>query len=340
MANNTPSWVQVHPSFMEPELILPVAQVSGAFDLIEGGAPRARLSETDLWVYMKRIDLRTQMAMGATGFNQLPGVSISLSQIQAPTYLLRVRAEYDSQDEAYASRWGFSLPQAYRLGGRQAHFQLMRNLLLYGANPQNGEGLLNTAGATAINLPQDTLGNDTVLTYDNGEMAIFLLQQIELMKVRTNQMGTGSTFAICGPQRVLGQFMYPNIVQVTQYQRPGAGTDTTKGTFVKVAMENGDTILWTMDDTLIGKGSGGADAVVLTMPEIQIPSEEGINTNEFDKLTPGNNTCMTMYCDMAAPREIVSPLPGGATDVIMELRCTSGWGIRPEAITVMSMVYE
>lgn len=340
MPINASAWVQVHPSFMEPELILPVAQASGAFDLLEGGQPRTRLSEGDLWVYMKRIDIRTSMASGAAGFNQLPGVNITLSQIQAPTYLLRVRSQYDHQDEAAASRWGISLPQAYRLGMRQGHFQLARNLLLYGANPQNGEGLLNAAGATAINLPPDSNGEDTVVTYDNGEMALFLIQQIELIKTRTNQLGIGRKFTICGPQRVLGQFEYPNIVQLVQYQRPGAGSTTTAGLVKAILMENGDEILWTYDDTLIGKGSGGTDAVVITMPEIDKPSEEGINTNEFGKLSPGNNTCTTMYSDMAAPREIITPLAGGATDVVSEWRITSGWGVRPEAITIVSMEYQ
>src|SRR4029077_16122611 len=177
MPLQAPSFVTVNPNFMEPDIILPIAQASGAFDLIEGGEPRVRLSEGDLYVYMKRIDLRTQMASGQMGYNQLPGVAISLSQISAPTFLLRVRSEYDHQDEAAAARWGFGLPEAYRLGMRQGHFQLMRGALLYGFNPANGEGLVNTPGATAVNLPPDAGGNTSVVTYDNGGMALFLLQQ-------------------------------------------------------------------------------------------------------------------------------------------------------------------
>lgn len=340
MPLQAPSFVTVNPNFAEPDIILPIAQASGAFDLIEGGEPRVRLAEGDLYVYMKRIDLRTQMASGQAGYNQLPGVAISLSQISAPSYLLRVRSEYDHQDEAAASRWGFGLPEAYRLGMRQGHFQLARGALLYGFNPANGEGLVNTPGATAVNLPADSNGNTSVVTYDNGQMALFLLQQIELLKTRTNQLGIGHEFAICGPQRVLGQFEYPNIVQLSQYQRPGAGTGTTATVVKDILMANGDKILWTYDDTLQGKGAGGTDLVVVTMPNIDKPSMSGINTNEFAKLAPGNDCCTTMYADMAAPKEIVSPLAGGATDVLSEWRITSGWGIRPEAVTLISMLYQ
>lgn len=335
-----PAFVQVNPSLVEPELIMPYAQASGAFDLIEGGEPRVKLGEGDLYVYMKRIDLRTQMAAGPASYNSLPGVAIALSQISTPTYLLQVRATYNHHDQAAAQQWGIGLPEAYRLGMRQGHFQLARSALLYGMNPQNGEGLLNASGATAVNLPPDSQGNTTVVTYDNGEMAFFLLQQIGALKTRTNQMGIGRKFTICGPQRTLEQFEYPGIVQLTQYQREGAGSATTANLVKEVLMMNGDTLMWSYDDTLIGKGAGGNDAVILTMPEVEKPKGGQINTNEFAKLSPGNNACLTMYADQAAPKEITSPLAGGATDVLSEWRITSGWAIRSEAITIMSMQYQ
>ena len=289
-----PSFITQNPSFIEPQLILPYAQASGAFDLIAESEPRVRLAEDDLLVYMKRVDLRTKMASSQSSYNSLPGVSINLSQISTPTYLLRTRSEYDHHDVAAAGRWGVSLPEAYRLGMRQAHFQLMRNGLLYGYNPQNGEGLLNASGATALNLPPDTNGNDTVVTYDNGQMALFLLQQFGLIKTRTNQLGIGRKFTILGPQRVLEQFEYPGIVQLVQFQRPGAGTSTTSGVVKETLMANGDQIIWAYDDTLINQGSGGTtDAVLLVMPEVEKPNGGAINTNEFAKLEPGLDVVTT-----------------------------------------------
>jgi hypothetical protein len=340
MALNAPAFVTVSPSRIEPDLILPYAQASAAFDLIEGGEPRVKLGEGDLYVYMKRVDLRTSMAAGPASYNQLPGVSISFSQIMTPTYLLQVAANYNHHDVAAAQNWGVSLSEAYRLGMRQGHFQLARNALLYGFNPQSGEGLLNAAGATAVNLPPDSTGATTVVTYDNGEMAFFLLQQFGALKSRTNQMGIGHKFTVIGPQRTLEQFEYPGIVQLTQYQRVGAGSATTAQMIKEVLMSNGDSIIWGYDDTLTGKGAGGNDAVLISMPEVDKPSETGINTNEFAKLSPGNNACITMYADQAAPKELTSPMARGMTDVLSEMRITSGWPIRPEALTIISMQYQ
>ena len=340
MANNAPSFVTVNPSFIEPGLLLPYSQASGAFDTLATGEPLVRLSEGDLYVYIKRADVRTKMSAGQAAYNQLPSVSVSMSQISTPTYLLRVRAEYDHHDTAAMNRWGVNIVEAQRLGMRQGHFQLARTALLYGFNPANGEGLLNTAGATAVNLPSDSNGNSTVVTYDNGQMAVFLLTQISAIKTRTNQLGIGRKFVILGPQRTLGAFEYQSIVQVVQFQRPGAGSTSTAGVVKEMLMANGDTIVWAYDDTLIGKGAGGNDAVLVVMPEVEKPNGGRINTNEFAKLAPGIEACTLMYADMAAPREIVSPLPGGATDVLSEWRITSGWAIRPEAVTVLSLQYQ
>jgi hypothetical protein len=222
---------------------------------------------------------------------------------------------------------------------RQGHFQLLRNNLLYGVEPTNGEGLINTNGATAVSLPPDSFGNTTVLTYDNGQMATFLLTQLLNTKVRTMQLGLPQRFVILGPQRTLGLFEYPNIVQLTSYQRPGAGSTTTAGVLKDVAALNGDIVEWVYDDTLIGQGSGGTDAVIIIMPEVKKPRADKINTNEFATLAPGLAATSLMYTDMAAPMEIPTPLPGGAIDVLSEIRSSPGWVVRPECLTIVSMIY-
>jgi len=340
MATIAASFAQVSPNYMMPDTLVPYTQASGAFELLAEGGPLVRLSDGDLYVYMKRIDIRTRVAAGQSAYNQLPGVAFALGQISAPTYLLRCRAEYDHHDTAAMARWGISIVEAHRLGMRSAIFQIMRNGLLYGFNPTNGEGLLNTPGATMIPLPPDSNNGDTVVTYDPGQMAFFIIGQISAIKSRTNQLGIGRKFVIVGPQRSLGALEYQNIVQLTSYQRTGAGSASTKGVIKDVLEMNDDDIIWAYDDTLIGKGAGGADAIILCMPEVEQPKgQNSINTNEFAKLTPSAQACTLMLCDMAAPREIPVPLAGGAIDVLAELRTTSGWAVRPEAVTIISMQY-
>jgi len=343
MANIAPAFITVSPSYVMPELLLPYSQASGAFDLLATGEPMTRLSDGDLVVYVKRVDMRVKMASGQSAYNQLPSASVALSQLSTATYLFRVRAEYDHHDTAAMGRWGVSIVEAQRLAMQQGHAQLLRGALIYGMNPANGEGLLNTTGATSVPLPPDPNGNDTVVTYDNGAMAFFIIAQIQAIKTRTNQLGIGRKFTICGPQRVLGQFEYQDIVQLVQYQRPGAGSTSTAGVVKDVLKMNGDEILWVYDDTLIGKGAsnsnGATDAVIITMPEVAKPNGGKINTNKFAELSPGLSGTVFMLVDMVAPKEITTPLPGGAVDVVSELRATSGWAVRGEVVTILSMQY-
>lgn len=338
MATIAPAFVTVNPHYMEPELVVAYNQASGAFDTLPDSRPRVRLGDGDLAVYAKRIDVRTRVQAGQSAANSLPSCNVVNSLIGTASYLLRVRAEYDHHDSAAAARWGYSIVEAQRLGMRQGHFQLARGALLYGFNPANGEGLLNAQGATAVSLPADSFGNTTISTYDPGQLAFFFTSQIGLLKSRTNQLGIGRKFTFLMPQRVGQQIEYADIVQTVQFQRIGAGTATTAGVVKMIAMENGDEVYWGYDDTLINRGAGGTtDAILLVMPEVQKPAgPTEINTNEFAKIAPGMSACTLMYSDMAAPREIPAPLPAGAVDITSEWRITSGWGVRPEAITIIS----
>jgi hypothetical protein len=339
MANLATSWVITHPAFIEPDLLLQYNQASGAFDALATGNPRIKLGSEDKYVYIRRLDARTKVSSSQSAANQLPSASIVPSMINTPTYLNRTRAEYDHHDTAMMAEWGMNIVEAQRLAMRQGHFQLLRNMLLYGNLPANGEGLLNTNGATAVNLPPDSFGNTTVRTYDNGQMAIFFITQLSATKTRCMQLGIPRRFTVLGPQRILGQLEYQNIVQLTSYQRAGAGSQSSASVVKDVAGWNGDTIDWVYDDTLIGAGSGGTDAVLIVMPEVEKPRGKTWNTNDFATLSPDLSACTLMYADVAAPIEIPTPLAGGAIDVLSEMRASPGWGVRPEAVTVLSMTY-
>jgi hypothetical protein len=339
MANLVPAQIRVNPHFLVPEILLQYQQASGAFDTIATGDPLVRLGEGDLAVYIKRLDVRTQVNTGQFVSNQLPSCTVVYNEISTPTYMIRSRAEYDHHDTAALGRVGASTVEAHRLAMRQGTFQQQRNLLLYGANPANGEGLLNTNGATALNLPADPNGNTTISSYDNGSLAFFLAQQIAAIKTRTMSVGVPARFTILTTQRIMQAISYYGIVQLTQFQRQGAGSETIRGTVDNLAERNKDEISWTCDDTLQGKGAGGTDLIIISMPEVKKNRVHRINTNAFAELTPGLDACALQLVDRAAPTEIIAPLPAGAVDVVSELRSTSGWSTRPEALTLISAGY-
>lgn len=342
MPVNFPTAAKLTPSFTEPDYIVTYAQASGAFAALPEGKPRVKIGPEDMAVYVNTLDLRTDVLGGQSPSNLIPSGMLTVDFVSAATYILRTRAQWDHHDTARAGEWNVGLPNAYDLCAFQGIFQQERVALLYGMNPGNNEGLLNATGATTVTLPPDSYGNTTVVNYDNGQMALFVLNQIVALKSGMWQSGRNikNKIVVISPQREFLAFQMAGIVQVTSYQRPGAGTASITGVIQAQAGETGDQFEWYFDDTLIGQGSGGNDIVLLTIPEIEVPDMPGINTNEFGAgFKPQMKAVNLMYADMAAPMKIPTPIPDGGITQVYEQRITSGWGIRPAGIFLLSMPY-
>ena len=340
MSYEFPAQLKVNPSFSEPDLIVTYAQPSGFMSAFDGAAPRVRLGPDDLNAYVNHLDVSTDAVAAQFGANWLPAASLKAEYSQTQTYLLRNRNDYDRHMTAAAGRYNVSLPNATELAQRQGIYQQLRAMALYGNNPANNEGLLNVTGATQVTLPADSLGNTSISKYSNNEMYLFLLSQIAALKTRTYQSGMKNKIAIIGPQRALLQFTMFGVVQTTSFQRPGGGTATIGSAIEEVLLAaSGDGVVWGFDDTLIGKGSGGTDAIIITMPEIDVPDIGGINTNEFGHVQPSTKAVNVLYTDVPAPIKIQTPIPDGGVTQVLEMRATSGWCWRPQAITILSAPY-
>jgi len=341
MANYFPAQTKIHPSFSEPDLIITYAQPSGAFEALQGGKPRVKIGSEDLYVYINNIDLRTETQTSQAASNFLPSSTLVGGYNSTSTYLIRTRSTWDHHDVAAAANYSVSLPMAQDLASKQGIFQQMRSMLLYGYNAANGEGLLNAQGAVQSLLPADSFGNTHLTTYDNGQMALWLLSQIIALKSGMYQGDMPNEIKLIGPQRVILALQMQMIIQTTSYQRPGAGTATTAQTIENVAGEFGNKISWWMDDTLIGKGTGGADMVILTIPELEVPNLPGltINTGAFNEMQPAMKAVNVMYADMAAPMKIPTPVPDGGITEVQEIRCSSGWNLRSAGLYLLSIPY-
>lgn len=342
MSAFAPSYITANPHYMMPDFIMQYSLASGAFNTLATEKPMTRLGEGDLYVYAKKMQLTTQVAANQSQINQLPSASVIPNLISTPTYRIMTRSNYDGFDTTAAGHWGFALPEAMRLAARQGIAQQMRNSLLFGFNSANsGEGILNTANGTSTTLTADSNGSVNYSTYDSGQLAQYMLNQIGAMKVRTLTIGQPLRIVFLAPQRFISQISYGGIVQLTQFQRIGAGVETAAGVVESVAQwAGGDEVVFCVDDTLLGQGTGGTDAIVLIAPELKIPKANAqINTNIFATLTPNTTATSLMLCDMPAPMEIPTPIPDGGITTLYTMRSTSGWVIRPEALTIISAAY-
>lgn len=81
-------------------------------------------------------------------------------------------------------------------------------------------------------------------------------------------------------------------------------------------------------------------AAAIGNPTIEVPeARHAINTNIFSTLVPNQQAVNVMFCDMAAPMEIPSPMPDGGLTTLYTMRATPGWNFRPEGITLLSAKY-
>lgn len=136
--------------------------------------------------------------------------------------------------------------------------------------------------------------------------------------------------------------LYTGVVQLTSYQREGAGSATV-GTMVKDIAQKavGDEVIFTVDETLLGKGANGTDLIIISAPVLNVPENSAsINTNVFASLTPNQRAVNQMFCDVAAPTEITTPIADGALTTLYTLRATPGWNVRPEGVTLLSAAFE
>ncbi|HCS4991694.1 TPA: hypothetical protein ORQ46_001064 [Escherichia coli] len=341
MSAFTPATTIVSPSMVLPEMIVQQSMASGAFEVLAGGAPAVKISSSDLMVYQKYLRMTSQAQVGQSLPGQLPSSSISGGYDGMMTYRISSRSQYSYLDTDAADRWGYSLIEGLRLANRQGHAQMLRNMLLYGVNAANNEGFTNSPNAVTLNLGNDSKGNDSYTTWDSGEMAKFMLGLIADQKTRMLLLGQPLTTVILSPQRFMKALEWTGIVELTSYQRPGGGTGTV-GTMVKDVADKatGDDIIFCQDDTLIGKGAGGNDLIIVTNPTIEVPeARHTINTNIFSTLVPNQQAVNVMFCDMAAPTEIPSPMPDGGLTTLYTMRATPGWNFRPEGITLLSAKY-
>ncbi|MBL5926806.1 hypothetical protein [Enterobacter asburiae] len=341
MSAFAPAITTVSPSMMLPEIIMQYSMASGAFDILPGSAPTVKIGSSDLVVYQKYLRATTQAHVGQSLPGQLPSASITGGYDQMMTYRISTRSQYSYLDTDAASRWGYSLVDGMRLANRQGHAQQMRNMLLYGVKASNNEGITNSPSATTLNLGSDSQGNDSYTTWDAGEMAKFILGLIADQKTKMMILGQPLTTVILCPQRFMKALEWTGVVELTSYQRPGAGTQTIGGMVKTIAGDaSSDSVIFSQDDTLIGKGAGGTDLIIVTNPELVVPeARQDINTNIFATLTPNQQAVNVMFCDMAAPTEIPSPMPDGGLTTLYTMRTTPGWNFRPEGVTLLSAKY-
>ena len=333
--NLFPAQIKRTPSFSDPNVVIQRSQVSGFPALFNG--LDTKLNETDLNVYYDKIAFTTQAqaSQNQTGF--LPSGSIVASTYGMPVYALKTISIIDREASFSAANYNIGLMEARKLLHRQSIFQAMRQAALFGIIPSNNEGITNSPNVLKQTLPADSFGNFFQL-YNPNELFVYFLNNIIVPLQRaTFSGGLRPRIVMLGTQRMLLAMNNAKIVELTSFQREGAGTASVGSSIVLQGGQGsyGYEVQFEFDDTLEGVGPGGTDILIATIPSLENNPETAFNTNAMsaglvNEMTDNNK----MYISGAAPVEVESPASQGATELYSYLRVTPGVAIKPEATII------
>lgn len=333
-----------------PGFIMRTGQTSGAFNLLPDRKFKTGLiSNTDLKIYAHTLEQHAQAYVNQFQANNFDNFSVNTGLIGTATYSVRTNASYTTDEMELASSYGGNLMEWMDKACLQAHFDQYRMLELYGFGKQ-GEGILNAIGITKTNLPADSGGNTTVSTQDPGQLVTYFNKKIldrRSAMYMYNSGVTGMRTCIMSTQKIIGHLESVATVQLTDAQREGAGSFTAGDRIKYMQGMVGNEVEYLIDDTLAGKGDGGADVILIVIPEMVTQGAQGYasewNTNEFGTVAGGIKETLAAFSAFDMPRELTAPMgeaSGIRQIVLKENRVTCGWVFRPEAVTVISAHYE
>lgn len=328
--------IQAQPSYTMPGMIVQQSLVSGFTGVLGGESVQAKLNNTDVAAYLTSLKMKANTTVSQAPANALSSGAELIPEMRSiPTYFIRGKVEFDHNDVSMASTWNVQLQEALKLSLKQSHYERIRDASLYGVNASNNEGILNAPNIVTENLPADSIGNVGWIDYDNGELATYILRLINDLTARTFMAGSPVRIALLMPVRLMNKLTM-GVVQLTSFQRSGAGSDSVAGLLETVIEWNGKTIELYPDNSLEGKGDGGTDAIVLCIPELVDQSAMPFNTNVFADLTPNITANVVQMCDTPEPVFYYTPLSLNTTEILSEQKIIPGWVTRPEAVTFIS----
>lgn len=341
------SLIMLDRSMVVPGVMVQRAQKRGTLNLIAGGKPKNVLNQNVQKVYINGIRYRGLAKASREPGNELPSVSFNTTQKATNAYWLSTSTKYSVWDDDNAKFSGLNAPQIQNMIAHGAIADLTAILALYGTGEGMSEGIMNSPGVFEENLPADSNGALSLRTYDAGEFAQYFLQLTVDAETRMLTVGLDreQVLNVLMPQRVLGYLRRSSVIKLTSgIQRDGGGVHTIEGRIQAVATSpNGNiSINFYVDDTLIGKGAGGSDAVVMCYPGFPDTPDDIYNTDALAALPNSIQEMVAMYTAHSQPMEIESPAVDGSQGVYTtyHTKVTPGWALRPEAVTILSLPYD
>lgn len=340
MSGISPNLQAYNNTYQSPNFLLTKVLRSGAFRLLGEARPRAMPLATPQ-VMIRTLTNRGEAMVGENVTRNLPiGTLPVLGAFYIPTYSIASTVMYNSIDSLRSKENSYDLRSMLDDGMKQTFRLTERNLLIYGAKNAPNEGILNAVGAYAHTLDPDQFGVSNISNMDQGYLATALSGLASDIVQKAMAVGEPTRLVILAPQRIITVLTSRKVVQLTDYQRPGAGVAGAGEMAAALLANISVNFELAVDDSLIGKGKNGTDLIIIGVPEIPPDSGEINSTNAVYAGFPNKeNGCIVQYTDSYMPIAKSAITFPGELQVVYSKNTTSGIVVRPELFSLISVAY-
>lgn len=329
---------RVNPSVVLPGILTPQIQKVDFEKYI--GSKTSLASTKDEMVYVVTAqNINSETSVGQQWNQGLTRQTYSLGQLGLPLYRINAYIEYDENEQAKfeALSNGVGLPNFLENLAKQGINQRKHQGILFGFDSTKSQGIV--ANSTDSNLPADSAGANTILTYNIAELQAFLSQIAR--SVMDTTFGASKPVVIASSQRVIN-YLKTAIVPLASNQANGGGVESIAQTYSKVISKwlGVGKVDFVADDLLKEAGTNSKDIILFIAPgaDSQEAVSEDVNQNLVGDLNSINYN--TMYDAGEGLRKIERPADFDIFSSLLTYKMTPGATLRSEAVVKVEVSYQ
>lgn len=325
---------RLHPSAALPGLLVPQVQ-EVPFEKYIGNATNYGSMSKEAIYLTSVTNINSETQVGQQWGSQLAKQSYTLGQISAPFYRIDAFVEWNVVEQA----------KFEELSNGVALLDFLENLAAQGINQRIHEGILYgfdqtadlnqgiLANATLTAMPQDSEGNDSLTSYNVGELQAFLT--LIIREVMNASYGMLKPVTIASSSRVIN-YINTAIVPLTQSQLPGSGVDTAAGLLGRTLTWLGaGAVEFVQDNTLEGSTS---DKIVFIARGMDV--QDGGGQKSMNLAGKLNSINFNTWFDEAEGLQNWDAMPSmGVFAKKLTYKMTPGITLRNEAVRVVTAKY-
>ena len=259
--SNIPAVQRLYPSSQAPGAIIQSINFKPFWRMTNRGAINRILKPTDKAFYAMTVTPTARAVWSQDNIYGLPSCDYSVSQIQTPVIRIGNQATWTPEDNELAGE--YNIPHADLLMAIQMQglSEFMARVMFYGINSTTG--IFNTGQLMAGNLPPDSLGNSTILTYNAA--SLFQYFQTKFAEIKAAMRNNVDSIVVYTSTRIWTQIVTAKIVSLTSYQIAGAGTATVVEASSNIEGSLGMKLYFACDDNMQGvNGNANTDYIVIS----------------------------------------------------------------------------